>query len=171
MAYSACSHPFGSFGYCTIYRYQTLQLKENIRHRSVTRKSHDFPRLYRNQYSATVQHSWLGQGDNSLLYVFFSQFKCCNNHNTGPLDIFIMYIFFFPHQETRFAYSYKFCIKMLGKSHLDSNCSQWLQCRCAFPGPQQPPHPPKQTHTHKGTQTHPPKSYSYAVKGSRTQNA
>lgn len=90
MEYNACSHPFGSFGYCTIYLYQTLQLKENIRHKSVTTESHDFPRLYRNQ------HSWLGQGDNSLLYIFFPQFKGCNNHHTGPLDIFIMYITSFP---------------------------------------------------------------------------
>lgn len=83
MAFNACSPPFGSF---TIYLYQTLQLKKNIRHRSVTTESHDFSRMYRNQ------HNCLGQGDNSLLYIYFSQFKCCNNHNTGTLDIFIMHI-------------------------------------------------------------------------------
>lgn len=85
MAYNACSPPFGSF---TIYLYQTLQLKKHIRHRSITTESHDFSRLYRNQ------HSWLGQGDNSLLYIYIFQFKCCNNHNTGPMGIFIMYIQF-----------------------------------------------------------------------------
>lgn len=82
MAYIPCSHPFGSFVYCTIYTYQTQPLKENIRHSSITTESHDFPRLYRNQ------HSWLGQGDNSLLSIFPPQSKRCSNHNTGPLDIF-----------------------------------------------------------------------------------
>lgn len=90
MAYNACSHPFDSFGYGAIYLYQTLQLKENIRHKSVATEL---------QFSQIVQKpaQLVGSGgQQSSLHTFFSEFKCCNNHNTGPLDIFIMYIKSFP---------------------------------------------------------------------------
>lgn len=113
MAYIPCSHPFGSFVCSTICMYQTLQLKENTRHRSVTTESYDFPRLYRNQ------HSWLGQGDNSHLSIYFS-FPSLNV--AGPLDVLYHVQKIFP------SIGNAVCIwlqvsselKCLAKSHLDS---------------------------------------------------
>lgn len=108
------------------------------------------------QFSQIVQKpaQLVGSGGQQSSLHIFSQFKCCSNHNTGLLDIFIMYINFSPIRKLSLHMVASSALKCLAKSHLDSKCSQQLQCRFAFPGPQQTPHPPEQTHTHTGTQTH-----------------
>lgn len=75
--------PLAALATVQSYLYQTLPLKENIRHRSVTRKSHDFPRLYRNQYSTV---GWVR--GTTVFFTFFSP-----NLNVAIITIQVLWIF------------------------------------------------------------------------------